>query len=66
MEKIDLTKYNSVQKKGLTYADVSYTKGYCEGYMDYKAKMVVTIKLIAVGLAVAVGLATLLTLTFIF
>ena len=34
--------------------------------MDYKAKMVVTIKLIALGLAVAVGLATLLTLTFIF
>ena len=30
MEKIDLTKYNSVQKKGLTYADVTYTKGYCE------------------------------------
>ena len=39
MEKIDLTKYNSVQKKGLSYADVTYTKGYCEGYMAYKAKM---------------------------
>ena len=64
MEKIDLTKYNSVQKKGLTYADVSYTKGYCEGYMAYKSKMVATIKLIAVGLAVVVGLATLLTFIF--
>ena len=64
MEKIDLTKYNSVQKKGLSYADVTYTKGYCEGYFAYKAKMVATIKLIAVGLAVAVGLVTLLTFIF--
>ena len=64
MEKIDLTKYNSVQKKGLSYADVTYTKGYCEGYFAYKAKMVATIKLIAVGLAVAAGLVTLLTFIF--
>ena len=64
MEKIDLTKYNSVQKKGLSYADVTYTKGYCEGYFAYKAKMVATIKLIAVGLAVVVGLVTLLTFIF--
>ena len=64
MEKIDLTKYNSVQKKGLSYSDVTYTKGYCEGYMAYKAKVVATIKLIALGLAVVVGLVTLLTFIF--